>query len=460
MYDLIIIGAGTAGISAYKEAIKYTQNLLIINAGAWDTTCARVGCMPSKVLISCANQLHAAQHLDQVAIQATITAQTDQVMPHVRQLRDRFTHATLRDVDSWNPAHKINGLAHFVDSQTVQVNGQRYQAKSFILAVGSTPNINTTWQTTLGERHLTSDQIFELETLPQSIAVVGSGIIAIELAQALQRLGVTTTVFARSKRVGQLSSPTLQQLAQQELSKELNILFETLPDAVQLNANQQVEIQYTQQQQPQILHVDYLLNATGRRSLLPSLQLANIEASFQDIKQLPIDEKTRQLSNYPIFIVGDAATSTPVQHEAAHEGKVVVHNCLNYPNIQNIKTLTPLNIVFCSPEMASVGQSYKELQSQNIPFIVGTASYTKQARALVLGKNQGAIEIYVDPQNNQLLGAELLVEAAEHLAHLLNWVISEQLTIDEILEKPFYHPTLEEGLRTALKHAQRQLNAL
>ena len=203
-----------------------------------------------------------------------------------------------------------------------------------------------------------------------------------------------------------------------------------------------------------------MLNATGRRSLLPSLQLANIEASFQDIKQLPIDEKTRQLSNYPIFIVGDAATSTPVQHEAAHEGKMVVHNCLNYPNIQNIKTLTPLNIVFCSPEMASVGQSYKELQSQNIPFIVGTASYTRQARALVLGKNQGAIEIYVDPKNNQLLGAELLVEAAEHLAHLLNWVISEQLTIDEILEKPFYHPTLEEGLRTALKHAQRQLNAL
>ncbi|MHA3053693.1 hypothetical protein [Acinetobacter sp. ANC 4633] len=77
-----------------------------------------------------------------------------------------------------------------------------------------------------------------------------------------------------------------------------------------------------------------------------------------------------------------------------------------------------------------------------------------------MGKNQGAIEIYVDPKNHQLLGAELLVEAAEHLAHLLNWIISEQLTIDEILEKPFYHPTLEEGLRTALKHAQRQLNAL
>lgn len=457
MYDIIIIGAGTAGISAYKEAIKHTQNILIINAEHWDTTCARVGCMPSKALISSANQLYAAQHLQQVGIQATTQVHTDQVMQHVRQLRDRFTRATLKDVEQWNPEHKIHGYAYFIDEQTVEVNAQRYQAKSFILAVGSTPNIDKKWQSIIADRHLTSDEIFELEQLPKSIAVIGSGIIAIELAQALQRLGVDTTIFARSKRVGQLSSPTLQSYAQQQLSKELHFLFETLPEAMELTAQHQVAIHYRQQDQTHTLYVDYVLNATGRRSNLSSLKLDNIHPDFKDIRQLPIDPHTRQLAQYPIFIVGDAASSTPVQHEAAHEGKMAVANCLNYPKLQNLKTLSPLAIVFSSPEMATIGRSYQELQANHIDFIIGTASYEKQGRALVLGKNQGLIELYIDSKTQKLLGAELFVDAAEHLAHLLNWMISEQLTLDEILEKPFYHPTLEEGLRTALKHARRQL---
>ena len=110
--------------------------------------------------------------------------------------------------------------------------------------------------------------------------------------------------------------------------------------------------------------------------------------------------------------------------------------------------------------MATVGQSNKQLLNDNIDFITGFVSYEKQGRAIVSATNQGAVEIYVDKFSCKLLGAELFVDAAEHLAHLLSWIISEDLTIDEILQKPFYHPTLEEGLRTALKHARRQLNAI
>ena len=113
--------------------------------------------------------------------------------------------------------------------------------------------------------------------------------------------------------------------------------------------------------------------------------------------------------------------------------------------------------MFSSPEMAGVGKSFQWLTEHNIEFTIGFASYEKQGRAIVTGKNKGAIEVYVDSQNRKLLGAELLATGAEHLAHLLAWVIAQQLTIDEILDNPFYHPTIEEGLRTALKHARRQL---
>ncbi|EPJ9878046.1 dihydrolipoyl dehydrogenase, partial [Acinetobacter baumannii] len=191
--------------------------------------------------------------------------------------------------------------------------------------------------------------------------------------------------------------------------------------------------------------------------LLDTLKLENIDKSFKDIKLLPVNAKTKQLDNYPIFIAGDAYTSTPLQHEAAHEGKKVVHNCLNYPQVNAVKTLTPLGIVFSHPEMAIVGQSYKQLKDNGVDFVTGEASYERQGRAIVLGKNKGAIEVYIERGSQKLLGAELFTEATEHMAHLLSWIIGEELTLNDILEKPFYHPTLEEGLRTALKHARRQL---
>jgi dihydrolipoamide dehydrogenase len=456
MYDLIIIGAGTAGIAAYQEAIKYTQNILIVNDGSWATTCARVGCMPSKVLISAANRMHDIQNAKLVGLNIKAEINTSQVMHHVQTIRDHFTNATLKDVNSWATEHKISGQAQFVNQNTIIVNGQEYQSKSFIVAVGSTPTFDSQWKEQLGDRLITSDQIFELEKLPQSLAVIGSGVIAIELAQAMQRLGVKITVFARSRKVGALSSPALQKLAQDEISKNLNIKFETLPTTVQ-RATQGVIIKFEENNQTQQLNVEYLLIATGRKSYLDTLLLNNIDHAYTDLKKLPVNSKTKQLGDYPIFIVGDAHTNTPIQHEAAHEGRQAVHNCLNYPAIKNLKTLTPLAIVFSAPEMATVGQGFKQLSDAKIEFVTGMVSYEKQGRALVLAKNSGAIEVYVDQSSRKLLGAEFFVEAAEHMAHILAWMISKNLTVDEIIDKPFYHPTLEEGLRTALKHAKRQL---
>lgn len=203
-----------------------------------------------------------------------------------------------------------------------------------------------------------------------------------------------------------------------------------------------------------------MLVATGRKSLLNTLKLYQIHSDFKDIKNLPVHPETKQLAEYPIFIVGDAYTDTPIQHEAAQEGKLAVHNCLSYPHIQPIKLFTPLSIVFSQPEMAIVGKSYQQLVKAGSQFVTGEVFYEKQGRAIVLGKNMGKVEVYVDKQTKQLLGAELLVNNAEHFAHLLNWMMAENITVDRLLAKPFYHPTMEEGLRTALKHARRQLNVL
>ncbi|ENW32164.1 dihydrolipoyl dehydrogenase [Acinetobacter lwoffii] len=460
MYDLIIIGAGTAGISAYNEAIKYTQNILIINDGSWDTTCARVGCMPSKLLISSANRMHDIQTAEELTLKHNAVIDTSDVMQRVHVLRERFIRATLKGVDQWDSSHKISGKAKFIDPQTIEVNGQSYRAKSFIVAVGSRPNIDETLKQQLKEKYITSNEIFEFSQLPKSLAVIGSGIIAIELAQAMQRLGVQTTMFARSQKVGALTSPILQKLAQEQLSKELNIKFKTLPDEIEIQTDKIIKINFTENDQTKSIEVEYVLGATGRQSNIDRLGLDQLNSTFKDIKNLPIDKETKRLANLPIFIVGDAAPDAPIQHEAAHTGKQVVHNCLNYPEVKPISALIPLAIVFCHPEMAIVGKSFKHLEDQQIEFIRGFVSYENQGRALVLAENSGGIEVYIAKKSGKLLGAELFCSQAEHLAHLLAWMIDADQDIYQILKKPFYHPTLEEGLRTAFKHARRQLDAL
>ena len=460
MYDLIIIGAGSAGISAYKEARKYTHNLRIINDGAWDTTCARVGCMPSKNLISTANRLHDANHAERVGLNLKVDADTSEVMQHLRALRDRFTRSVIRDVDSWNPEHKISGQAKFINANTIEVNGEQLQAKSFILAVGSTSNIDQDQKQILGDRLITNDEVFELPDLPKRLAVIGSGAIAIELSQAMHNLGVEVTTFARSRKVGILSSKNLQEIAQAHITQNLNILFETLPASMSRDGDQ-VTIEYQDQNgQIQSIQVDYVLSATGRNSLLSTLDLHNVDAIFQEIKKLPINNDTKQLGDYPIFVVGDAYSKNPIQHVAAYTGKHVVKNCLNYPDVKALPSLSPLAIVFSNPQMAIAGQSKKELEQQKIEFITGFQSFEKQGRALTLGKNYGAIEVYIEQSTQRLLGAEMFMDSAEHLAHMLSWMIAEQVTLDDILNHPYYHPTLEEGLRSALKHARRQFREL
>lgn len=458
MYDIIIIGAGTAGMSAYKEAKRQGKKILIINAESWETTCVRVGCMPSKIFISAANRLHDIKTSQKVGLEIKFESDTSHVMQHVRKLRSHFAASILEQVKSWDENDKVSGYATFVDQNTVEVDGKKYQAKSFVLAVGSTPNVDEDIKKELKEKYITTDDFFELKRVPKSIAIIGSGAIAIELAQALQRLEVDTTVFARSDKIGILTSENLQNIAKKEVKKELKILFETLPRQY-IKENEYISLTYQDKENnEQTIKVDYVLSATGRKTLLSTLNLENIDSKFKDSEKLPIDEHTKQLGDYPIFVAGDAYTTTPVQHEASIEGRRIIENCIKYPDIKNIKTVTPLSIVFCSPEMAIVGQSYKTLTKHNKKFTTGFVSYENQGRSLILGKNKGGLEIYIDQQTRKILGAEIYVYQAEHFAHQLNWLISENITLEDFLEKPFYHPTMEEGIRTALRNAKRELD--
>ena len=463
-YDVVILGAGTAGQSAYNQVIKKTSKVLVINAGAWDTTCARVGCMPSKLLIEASNYAEASQHAAEFGIYNQTQIDPNAVMQRVHRLRAHFTGHVQASVDQWPAEHKKQGNAQFIDATTLQVGDEIIRTKATIIATGSTPRIAEGWQESLKDKLLTSDTVFNLTQLPQSIIVVGAGAIGIELAQALAKLGVKIILINQGDVVGGLSHPELRQLATSLICSQLTHLDHSNVKQVYLEDNQ-VVVHYQRQNsknqsEPENGHIkaDYLLAAIGRQSSINNLGLEKIDPQYQDINKPIHNLKTMQLDDLPIFIAGDVLSPHALQHEASNDGRIAGKNAASYPHIKPYPPYAGLSIVFSAPQMAIAGQSHKALTSADIPFVSAEVSFKNQGRATILGKNHGAIHVYGCPTTQRLLGAELLVTEAEHMAHMLAWSIQQQLTVKQLLAMPFYHPVLEEGLRTALVRLQALLN--
>jgi dihydrolipoamide dehydrogenase len=159
----------------------------------------------------------------------------------------------------------------------------------------------------------------------------------------------------------------------------------------------------------------------------------------------------------PIFIAGDVNNCRPILHEAIDEGYIAGRNGTS-DNIDCYCRRTPLHIVFSDPQIAVVGRSYQQLQDEQKRFVTGKIDFQDQSRAILEQQNQGLLHVYAEEDTGQILGAELVCPEAEHLAHHLAFAVQHELTILDMLENPYYHPTVEEGLRTALQDAGRQLS--
>lgn len=445
--DVIILGAGSAGLAALREVRKRTDHWRIVNDGPWGTTCARVGCMPSKMLIEAANAYHARRVLHTFGIEGADALRVDlpAVLRRVRALRDDFVAGTLAATDAGERA--ISGHARLLDAQRVEVNGQVHTARRIIIATGSRPIVPEDWLA-FGDRILTTDTLFEQPTLGPRVAVIGLGPLGVEIAQALARLGVEVMAFATGKSVAGLSDPAIN-----------DALLARLKDEFIVNVGDKAElrevaggIQVTNGSATVV--VDQVVAAMGRRPNLEHLGLDTLGVALDDKGRPPIDPCTLQVGDLPVFIAGDADGDRPLLHEAADEGHIAGLNALA-PTPRGFARRTPLAITFSQPQAAVVGQRHADLPEGQ--WVGGTVDFARQGRARVAQCNHGRLNVYAEHGSGRLLGAELCAPAGEHMAHLLALAVEQRLTVHDLLRMPFYHPVLEEGLRTALRDAASRL---
>jgi dihydrolipoamide dehydrogenase len=364
-------------------------------------------------------------------------------MQRVRDERDRFVGFVQDTVRGWPEARRLMGRARFTAPGALDVDGQAVRARAVVIATGSRPRVPPGWREALGTRLVVNDDVFDWQDLPRSVAVVGAGIIGLELAQALHRLDVRVRVFSRSDKLGPLSDPALQDLARQLFTAELPLT----PQAGELEPRLdggQVLVRGER--------FELLLCAAGREPNLDGLGLELLGDLPRDAQGHPmVDPHTGQWGESPVFIAGDATGERPLLHEAVDGGRIAGDNAARWPDVEHRPRRAPLAVVFSDPQIAMVGASHAALTADGTPFDVGRVSFADQGRSRVMRVNRGALHVYAERGTGRLLGAEMIGPAAEHLGHLLAWSVQRGDTVRQMLDFPFYHPVIEEGLRTALR---------
>lgn len=190
-----------------------------------------------------------------------------------------------------------------------------------------------------------------------------------------------------------------------------------------------------------------ILVAIGRKANIDNL---NIESWVKQDSILSLfNRNTMQIGDYPIFLAGDVNNDVTLLHEAAKEGVIAGENASHYPEIKEYKRNVPIGIIFSSPQIMQVGRT------TNLPedIIKGTVSFEDQGRSRIMLKQKGMLNVYFEMDTHKLIGAEMIGPSAEHIAHMLVWLIEKGTTLEEILDFPFYHPVIEEGVRTAMRDA-------
>ena len=362
-YDIVVIGAGSAGLVACKLANGLGKKTALIEKRKIGGDCTWFGCIPSKTLIKSANIAHQMTRLQKFGLTPTNPIELDakNVMSHVRAVveADAATHPA----QSYE-AEGINvffGSARFIDSHQIEVNDKIISSDKFIICTGSSPTIAAI-EGIDKVSFLTNETIFDLEVLPESMIILGAGPIGIEMASALNRLGVSVTVLLRSGRILKKEDAELVDRLTQILRAEgVTILTDTQTKNLSQNQNKIIATIEDKQVQRQI-EAESLLVAIGRKPNITDLDLEKAGVKF-DKASIKVDSHLKTAAKN-IYAAGDVVGPYLFTHIAEYEAVVAATNgCFPIP----IKKANYENVLWCTytdPELARAGLTEEEARAQ------------------------------------------------------------------------------------------------
>lgn len=452
-YDLIVIGGGMAGLNTAMRAAEAGKSVAIVERDRVGGTCPIRGCIPTKAIVRSAEIAHEARRAAEFGVHVgDVTVDFGAVMDRARAIIDKGATATRAWVDSLDGAELVEGEGRFVDAATVAVGDRLLSAPRIVITTGAVPSVPPIAGID-DTPYLTSDDLLQLTTLPERLLVIGAGPIALELGQALGRLGSTVTMVEVMPTLLPMGEPELVQILADQLEDEgVEILLGSTIDGLAPTPAGGVRMTVTHDGSRRDLEGDALLVATGRA---PDVAALNLEAAgvVGDRRGLQVDARLQTTAD-GVFAAGDVLGRPfgAFTHVARRLGLEVTDNIFDWDSHDIDSGIGPTGI-FTDPELAAVGLTEQAARDAGHDVIVGTGHF-RGGKARAWGEERGMVKI-VASTDGCILGAHIVGYHAADLLHPVVVAMQSGTDAREIIRRSQHiHPTLGEVVKSAIDTAQ------
>ena len=407
-HDVIVIGAGSAGLTAAGGAAMFGLRVALIEAGEMGGECLNTGCVPSKSLIAAAARAQAAK-IDAMGVSLSATVVWGGVRDHIRDAIAAIAPHDAQERFEEMGIEVIRAPARFLDNRTLSVGNQQLSAPRIVIATGSRPVIPPI--AGLDETpYLTNETLFDLERLPDHLIVLGGGAIGCEMAQAFCRLGARVTVIEAGAALAK-EDPDAAALVLDGLQREGVVLRDGAKAMLVERIGVGVRVSL---EEGSAVEGSHLLVATGRRANIDTLDLDAAGVSHGD-DGIEVDAG-RRTSNRRIFAIGDCRAGPRFTHVAGYEGsQVALQLATGWPAKVDWRALP--HVTYTDPELAQIGLTEKEARDRFSDVEVTREAFADNDRAVTEGDTRGFVKLV--RRGTTVLGVTIVGARAGEL--LLPW---------------------------------------
>ena len=451
-FDVIVIGAGAGGLVVAIGASKMKKKVLLVERGHWGGDCTNFGCVPSKAIIASGESLALIKD-EQLGVKTELSkTDTAGVLERVRNIRAKIRHHEEPEALTKLGLQVADGIAHFMTPNSIcveQKEGKKeYMGKKFVLACGSHPFIPKIAGIDKIP-YLTNETIFDLKTVPKTLAVIGGGPIGCELAQAMQHLGASVTLIHKHETLLAKEPKQAAEVLHERLKKAgMNFKLGYEPQKLE-KKDSKIIIHLKKGTKQETVEADALLLSVGRRPNLKELDLDKAQVAYTD-KGVVTNAKL-QTSQKHIYAIGDVTGPPFFTHLAENHGRTVLRN-IAIPFFQKKRSQQPIpRVTYTDPEIASIGllkeeafEKYceKSIAVYNVPF-------SEVDRAITQSREEGFLEIVTKKWSSKILGATIVGPRAGEMVAELSVAIYFGIPLRKLADIIHAYPTYNLAIRKA-----------
>lgn len=441
--DLLVIGGGPGGYTAAIRAAQLGRKTMLIEKNKLGGVCLNRGCIPTKVYLKAAKLLC---DLEKTSLFGIKVDGYEVDIAALRCRKEKIVSTLVNGVRGLLKANNVEikqGSARFKANNIVVVNGkEEVEAKKIIIATGAEEIKLKIPGVDLGEV-INSDEALELKKIPQSIAIIGGGVIGVEFAEIYHRFGSEVTIFEALPRILPLEDLAVsEELKRSYIEKGVKIYTSSSVQEIRRTGNEK-EILYNIDGRQSSLKAEQVLVAVGRRINVSDLGLENTGIDF-DSKGIKVN-RYLQTTVSNVYAVGDVSGGMQLAHVAFYEGEKAAEHIAGQSLEVDYKVVP--RCIFSVPEVASVGLTEQEVKEMGCDYRIGQFPFRANGKAILMEESTGFVKMIVAREHNEILGIHFIGPSASELITEAALAIKLECTVEEIIETIHAHPTVGESYR-------------